>query len=62
MRLKRDLAGSAGGSGLGLYISRRFVEAMGGHIWAESPGIAGQGSRFCMLLPGRPLLLEPTGT
>jgi Histidine kinase-, DNA gyrase B-, and HSP90-like ATPase len=40
-----------GGSGLGLYISKRFVEAMEGQIWVESPGINGQGSRFCVLLP-----------
>jgi PAS domain S-box-containing protein len=50
-RLKRDLSGTVGGSGLGLYISKRFVEAMEGRIWAESSGINGQGSRFCILLP-----------
>jgi PAS domain S-box-containing protein len=50
-RLKRDLSGPVRGSGLGLYISKRFVEAMEGQIWVESPGINGQGSRFCVLLP-----------
>lgn len=51
VRLKRDLSSSIRGSGLGLYISKQMVEAMGGHIWAESSGIAGQGSRFCFTLP-----------
>src|SRR6266700_5689782 len=51
VRLKRDLAGSVRGTGLGLYISKQLVEAMGGSIWVESSGIAGQGSRFCFTLP-----------
>lgn len=51
VRLKRDLAGTVRGSGLGLYISKKLVEAMNGHIWVESAGIAGQGSRFCFTLP-----------
>ncbi|HEX6480084.1 MAG TPA: HAMP domain-containing sensor histidine kinase [Ktedonobacteraceae bacterium] len=51
VRLKRDLAGTVPGSGLGLYVSKQFVEAMGGHIWAESSGRAGEGSRFCFTLP-----------
>ncbi|HLX55522.1 MAG TPA: HAMP domain-containing sensor histidine kinase [Ktedonobacteraceae bacterium] len=51
VRLPRDLAGSVRGSGLGLYISKNLVEAMGGHIWVESAGIAGEGSRFCFTLP-----------
>ena len=51
VRLKRDLAGSVRGTGLGLYISKQLVEAMGGSIWVESAGIAGQGSRFYFTLP-----------
>jgi signal transduction histidine kinase len=51
VRLKRDLAGSVRGYGLGLYISKNLVEAMDGHIWVESAGIAGEGSRFCFTLP-----------
>jgi two-component system, sensor histidine kinase len=38
-----------GGTGLGLTITRRLVNLMGGRVWAES-GI-GQGSRFCFELP-----------
>ncbi len=51
VRLKRDLAGPTRGTGLGLYICKHLVEAMGGHIWVESSGRAGEGSRFCMALP-----------
>src|SRR5262245_9386404 len=50
VRLKRDLAGPVRGTGLGLYISKQLVEAMGGSIWVESSGVAGQGSRFCFTL------------
>lgn len=38
-----------GGTGLGLYLSRRLVEIMGGRIWAES--IYTQGSTFFVELP-----------
>ncbi|HEY1353515.1 MAG TPA: HAMP domain-containing sensor histidine kinase [Ktedonobacteraceae bacterium] len=51
VRLKRDLAGTLPGLGLGLYLCRQFVEAMKGRIWAESSGRPGEGSRFCLMLP-----------
>ena len=51
VRLKRDLAGSIRGTGLGLYISKQLVEAMGGQIWVESSGVVGQGSCFSFTLP-----------
>lgn len=40
---------SHGGVGLGLYVCRRIVEAMGGRIWCESR--LGVGSRFVFTLP-----------
>lgn len=49
-RLERDLNSSIRGSGLGLYISRRLIEAMGGKIWVESSGIPGEGSCFSIQL------------
>ncbi|HYU76378.1 MAG TPA: HAMP domain-containing sensor histidine kinase [Ktedonobacteraceae bacterium] len=51
VRLKRDLSGTVRGTGLGLYISKLLVQAMGGRMWAESSGISGEGSRFCFTLP-----------
>jgi signal transduction histidine kinase len=41
----------AGGTGLGLPISRRLVELHGGRLWAESKGIAGEGSTLYLELP-----------
>jgi len=51
VRLKRDVGGTVRGAGLGLYISKQLVEAMGGHMWVESAGREGEGSRFCFTLP-----------
>lgn len=45
-RLGRD---DAGGSGLGLYISRRLARAMGGDIVIG--GVPGEGARFILSLP-----------
>ncbi len=38
------------GAGLGLAITRAYVEAHGGRVWAESPGVD-QGSTFHVVLP-----------
>jgi NtrC-family two-component system sensor histidine kinase KinB len=42
-------AGHKGGSGLGLSISREFINAQGGRLWVEST--PGAGSRFLFTLP-----------
>lgn len=51
VRLESDLNSAVRGSGLGLYISRRLVEAMDGKIFVESSGIPGEGSTFSIQLP-----------
>jgi signal transduction histidine kinase len=51
VRLDRDLYGTVRGSGLGLFITRQLVEAMGGTITVESSGVEGEGSTFSCTLP-----------
>ncbi|MBA3825440.1 MAG: HAMP domain-containing histidine kinase [Ktedonobacterales bacterium] len=51
VRLPRDMASNIPGSGIGLYLSKAFTEAMGGRIWVESAGIPGEGSDFILELP-----------
>ena len=41
--------GSVGGSGVGLWIAKAFVEAHGETIWVQDT--AGHGGRFCFTLP-----------
>jgi len=45
-----------GGTGLGLYVCRRLVEAMGGRIWCDSR--ISVGSRFAVRLPRVPTTSE----
>ncbi len=48
-RLENPRTVEAGGTGLGLFIARNWVEANGGRIWAESAD--GAGSTFYFTLP-----------
>jgi len=41
----------AGGTGLGLPISRRLINMHNGRLWAESTGVNGEGSTFFVHLP-----------
>ena len=57
----RSEARGLGGSGLGLLISKGLVEAHGGRIRAQSPGL-GQGSRFTFTVPVAHGLDDPVPT
>ncbi len=50
VRAPRSLTTPVRGSGLGLYICRRYVEAMGGRLWLEQ-SIPNKGSTFTFYLP-----------
>src|SRR5579863_4844762 len=50
VRAQRSLTTTIRGSGLGLYICRRYIEAMGGKLWLEM-SIPGEGSVFSFYLP-----------
>jgi signal transduction histidine kinase len=57
VRLPRSLTTPVRGTGLGLWICRQYVEAMGGDIWVESVVRQGSSFRFCLpaiAAPGTP--------
>ena len=49
---------AAEGMGLGLAISRRLLQGMGGKIWVESE--LGAGSKFSFLIPQKPIPSTPS--
>ena len=48
-RVDNSMTRHTGGTGLGLYLARRLVNAMGGRLWVESA--LGEGSTFSFTLP-----------
>lgn len=50
-RLEAAIKSSQRGAGLGLYLCRQLIVAMGGAIWMESSGIPGEGATFFVALP-----------
>ncbi len=49
-RSKNAEASNVGGTGLGIYVCRKFVESHKGHVWSESEGV-GKGSEFGFWIP-----------
>jgi len=56
--LFEKLDGKTEGTGIGLAIVQRIIEAHGGRVWAESDG-KGKGTTFRFTLPGVPPVQDP---
>ncbi len=54
-QLHMDLGRSVGGTGLGLFISKKLVEIMGGEMWCDSKINEGSKFYFTVYLPSRML-------
>ncbi|MBA3826529.1 MAG: HAMP domain-containing histidine kinase, partial [Ktedonobacterales bacterium] len=52
--VRLELTTHVRGTGLGLYICRRYIEAMGGEIWVESAPGQGSTFSFCLRQTNRP--------
>jgi signal transduction histidine kinase len=59
VRLSRSLTTPVRGTGLGLWICRQYVEAMGGEIWVESVVRQGSAFRFCLPATAAPATTAP---
>jgi len=46
-----------GGTGLGLVISQRLSEIMGGRMWVESAGVPGKGATFNFTIQAEPVAM-----
>jgi signal transduction histidine kinase len=57
-QVERGLTRASGGSGLGLYISRRLAEGMGGTV-VLTQSTPGEGSTFALILPVVPVAASP---
>jgi signal transduction histidine kinase len=51
VRLEAARALAARGTGLGLFLSRQLLTSMGGSIWIESAGTAGEGTTMWISVP-----------
>jgi signal transduction histidine kinase len=59
VRLPQALRAEIPGTGLGLFICKQLVEAMGGRIWVESTGRPGEGTCFAFTLSSPVSLSAP---